>query len=185
MRRIVRTQRFSPALIGGNTMRRLPLRVVFAVLAALVISACSDSSPTSPSSSTLGPSAGGSGTVGALDKPSDEEFCPDGVTPRDPKGHCHGDDTGDGGTVPDTFDVSVSSVSPTAGVEDWGAGVMRDAGSGNWFHVFDSGGSGTRGNPNFANAAFFSKILFGIVSGPTSDTGGCLGDMALSRSLSE
>ena len=35
---------------------------------------------------------GPDGLVPQFDKKSDEEFCPDEVTPRDNKGHCHDDD---------------------------------------------------------------------------------------------
>ena len=85
------------------------MRGSLAVLAALVIAAC-NTSPTSPTSSTLGPSAGGSATLGALDKPQPDQAgqpCPDPADgDRDNKGHCHGDDSG--GDPPEQIPYSAS-----------------------------------------------------------------------------
>ena len=81
-------------------MKTPTLRTLVALLLALFVSACDDSSPTSPSASTastIEASSGGSGTVAALDKPGPAGAleCPPDNSPRNAKGHCHGDDSGD------------------------------------------------------------------------------------------
>ncbi len=84
-------------------MKGLTVRTVLALLLGLTIAACENGSPTSPTSRTLGPSASGAGTVGALDKPDPGNAglpCPDNpAVDRDEDGHCHGDDTGDEPTL--------------------------------------------------------------------------------------
>ena len=60
----------------------------------------------------------------------------------------------------ETFDF-FATVS-TVGGSGWtnGAQEVRSNNAKNWLHIFDSGGAGTRGNPNYDNAAFNTKIFF-------------------------
>ena len=82
--------------------KRFTVRIGLAMLAVLVV-ACDDSSPTSPSAlaTDAGPSSGGSGTLGALDKPGSGD-CENPILR-----HCHGSDT-DENSNEDMFDVVVT-----------------------------------------------------------------------------
>jgi len=72
---------------------------------------------------------------------------------KDGSGHPHG---GGGGGAAEMFKVSVKT---QGGSPDWATDQdMQSAEKKNWLHVFDSGGNGTRGAPDYANAAFDTEI---------------------------
>ncbi len=74
----------------------------------------------------------------------------DGIT------HPHGGNDG-GNDAPATFTATVASES---GSTVWtnGPQVVQNANKKNWLHVFDSGGNGTRGAPDYDNAQFDTQI---------------------------
>jgi hypothetical protein len=80
----------------------------------------------------------------------------------------HGKPGGSGppGGEPETLFVSIA----TEGGPVWTAAPqeMQNSTKKDWLHVYDSGGTGTRGNPNYDNAAFDSQIHM-----QPSDVGDC------------
>ena len=104
---------------------------------------------------------------------------PDGLAPQFAKGGIPGAPVGGGSDDPETFDVSIRTVE---GDVDWTAGPQEvQAGNAKgWLHLFDSGGAGTRGNPNYANAAFTTSIFF-----KPNDDAGCVGHLPLFPRLNQ
>ena len=86
-------------------------KVSLALLSAVFILGCQDQAPVGPD-----------GLVPQFDQKSNDPFCPDGVTSRDNKGHCHGDDGDTGGDDPGspfyqyTFTSSVITTDPSTAI---------------------------------------------------------------------
>lgn len=127
---------------------RTQLRLGAVVLVALLAWGCQESSD------PVGP---GEGSGILLDK--------------DGSGHPHGG-SGGGKDAPATFLASVATEDGSAWTPDEPQEV-QSAEKKNWLHVFDSGGNGTRGAPNYDNAFFDTKIFLqpasqaGCVSDPS------------------
>ena len=126
-------------------MKSLTLRMALALVAALAIAACSDDSPTSPTANTLDPSAGDSGTVGALDKRGTGD-----CQPKPHNSHCHGGDPGGEDPPPAVYMVSAMgdiNIDGMAGGKGGSVNLRREGSTLSFSdlfigQMFDNGASG-------------------------------------------
>jgi hypothetical protein len=133
-------------------------KVALALLPVLLLLGCQDQGSEPMGLDDLGPQFG----VNCDNKP-DHPKCGGG-----------GEDPAAG-----TFDVTVRTV----GGSEWttaGAQEVQDGDATGWLHVYDSGGKGTRGNPDYDNAAFDTEIHF-----KPATQAGCVGDLTLFDELDQ